>query len=572
VAEDRKVTVYLPTRNRAALVSEAIQSVLAQQYPQLELIVVDDGSTDETPSVVREWVDRDPRVIFVRNEVSRGAPSCRNIAINMATGRYCTGIDDDDLMLPDRLQSLVSRFDQRYAFICSSYWFEKSGRRRVIDGRDSIITLSDMLHANVASNQVLSLTARFREIGGFDEQMEGSQDYDLWTRLVERYGPAKRLAEPTYVMRHILGSGGITGSERARRGAQRYFSKHRHLMTSDHLKSQALTLAIVSRDFLSLWDFFRYFSVRRAERLLRYGVKQVLRLEGDRNVDYPVESPSKILVVGIVRDVGKFLESDVDRLREALTKIADLRWFLVESDSGDHTVEVLKKLASRVPHFSFVSLGSLQETYPDRTNRLAYCRNIYLERLEKAGQGWDPSYVVVADFDGVNDRIDSRGFQSCWREMSWDVMAANRAGPYYDIFALRARGWQEGDCFSEYVSDVKRGSLSGIAFFRHVVSKMKLLDRNSPLLPVESAFGGLAVYRREILRGARYSGVDSGGNARCEHVALHESIIAGGGRIFINPRLVAGGWSAHVIKAIIKLLVLFALGNTVFQKLSRVPR
>jgi len=211
---------------------------------------------------------------------------------------------------------------------------------------------------------------------------------------------------------------------------------------------------------------------------------------------------------------------DVARLREALVGTTDLRWFLVESDSRDGTVRVLSRLACQDPRFSFVSLGNLEEVFPDRTNRLAHCRNIYLEYLEKNREAWNPDYVVVADFDGVNDLIDVNGFDSCWREHSWDVMAANRAGPYYDVFALRATGWQVSDCFFDYESDVSRGSRASIAFYHHVVSKMKTIDRNGSLLPVWSAFGGLAVYRSDVLRGVRYSGVGLAGNAQCEHVAL----------------------------------------------------
>src|SRR5512143_3860267 len=97
-----QVSVYLPTRNRAASLRRAIESVLAQTYADFELIVVDDGSSDGTREVLESVQRSDARVRAIHHSVSRGAPASRNAAIAAAHGEWLTGLDDDDEFLPRR--------------------------------------------------------------------------------------------------------------------------------------------------------------------------------------------------------------------------------------------------------------------------------------------------------------------------------------------------------------------------------------------------------------------------------------------------------------------------------------
>ena len=101
------VSIYLPTRNREALLRRAINSVLTQTYTTLELIVVDDGSTDGTHTYLDTVRTGDSRIQVIRNEVSLGAPLSRNLAIRAARGEFITGLDDDDYFHPQRLATLV---------------------------------------------------------------------------------------------------------------------------------------------------------------------------------------------------------------------------------------------------------------------------------------------------------------------------------------------------------------------------------------------------------------------------------------------------------------------------------
>jgi glycosyltransferase involved in cell wall biosynthesis len=105
-----RVSVIIPTHNRAELLSEAIESVLGQTYRDFELIVVDDGSTDRTSEVVSGI--RDPRIIYQSQEKQeRGA--ARNNGVAMSRGEYLTFLDDDDWYLPTKLELQVAALDAR---------------------------------------------------------------------------------------------------------------------------------------------------------------------------------------------------------------------------------------------------------------------------------------------------------------------------------------------------------------------------------------------------------------------------------------------------------------------------
>jgi glycosyltransferase involved in cell wall biosynthesis len=262
------VSVYLPTSNRASLVPRAIESVLGQDHRAIELLVVDDASTDDTPAVLQRLAAADARIRLLRQPVAAGAPAARNAALRAAHGRYVTGIDDDDRMLPQRISSLLHAFDARYAFVCSGAWLHSGGWQRPARASAAVITLDDELYLDQAGTQVLTLTSRMLEVGMFDEAMPAWQDYDLWTRLIERYGPALRIAEPSYVMHVEAGVERITA--RGAEGARRYIEKHRGRMNAAQLASQQLELHMIEGRRLGPGPAMRFLTPQTWRRTLRY--------------------------------------------------------------------------------------------------------------------------------------------------------------------------------------------------------------------------------------------------------------------------------------------------------------
>ncbi|MBI2620131.1 MAG: glycosyltransferase family 2 protein [Ignavibacteriales bacterium] len=107
-AKDPVVSVILPTRNRSQLLSRAMKSVLAQTFPDFELIVIDEGSTDDTPRVVESFVDE--RIHSIRHEVFRGPGAARNAGVELSRGEYITFLDDDDEFLPNKLKDQTDAF------------------------------------------------------------------------------------------------------------------------------------------------------------------------------------------------------------------------------------------------------------------------------------------------------------------------------------------------------------------------------------------------------------------------------------------------------------------------------
>lgn len=92
-----QVSIIMPAYNACREIEASIRSVLAQTWPSHELIVIDDGSTDGTASLVNSWADHDPRIVLLRNRENRGVSACRNRGTQTARGRFLMFLDADDL-------------------------------------------------------------------------------------------------------------------------------------------------------------------------------------------------------------------------------------------------------------------------------------------------------------------------------------------------------------------------------------------------------------------------------------------------------------------------------------------
>ena len=198
------VSVYIPTRNRRPLLEKAVASVLAQDHTELDLIVVDDSSTDDTADWVRSRALADPRVRLIVQPRSQGAPAARNAALRAARGDFATGLDDDDQFSGDRLSQFVRSWTeyqangQRPAFLYSHVVaLNKRDTQRRAPRQASY---EDLFGANVVGNQVFAPLQNFIDVGGFDETLPAWQDLDLFLRMAKRFGNGLLCDAPTYYL------------------------------------------------------------------------------------------------------------------------------------------------------------------------------------------------------------------------------------------------------------------------------------------------------------------------------------------------------------------------------------
>lgn len=182
------VSVIVPAYNRASLLGEAIASVLAQSFADFEILIVDDGSTDDTERVVHEFVDS--RIIYLKQE-NKGRSCARNAALDISRGRFIAFLDSDDLYLPGKLAMQVEYLDSHPhidMLYTSAYCIDSSGN--VLDERYSA-SVSGRIYRSIAFFRPVTITlptvmARrelFDKVGKFDENMYRFEDTDMWRRI-----------------------------------------------------------------------------------------------------------------------------------------------------------------------------------------------------------------------------------------------------------------------------------------------------------------------------------------------------------------------------------------------------
>jgi glycosyltransferase involved in cell wall biosynthesis len=199
------VSVIIPTYNRADFIGDSIRSVLEQTYSNLELIVVDDGSTDDTESVVAAFSD--PRFRYVR-QPNRGRSNARNQALSLAKGKYITFLDSDDMYLPDKVQLQVNYLRSHPGtgmVYTSAHCVDDQGNMLPNEYRASV---SGLIYESIAFFTPVTITLPtvmtyqdvFDHVGGFDEKMYRFEDTDMWRRI-SKYCRIDAIREHTCLLR-----------------------------------------------------------------------------------------------------------------------------------------------------------------------------------------------------------------------------------------------------------------------------------------------------------------------------------------------------------------------------------
>jgi glycosyltransferase involved in cell wall biosynthesis len=182
-----EVTVVVPTRNRAAMLRQALGSVAAQRGVDLEAVVVDDGSTDATPAMVTGMGDR--RLRLIRHQRPQGVSAARNRGVAEAGGRWVAFLDDDDVWAPEKLASQLAaaaRDDRTWAVTGA---VSVDDGLRVLAGEPPLAPeriVADLDRYNsvpAGASNVLARAELLAATGGFDPRLRHMADWDLWIRL-----------------------------------------------------------------------------------------------------------------------------------------------------------------------------------------------------------------------------------------------------------------------------------------------------------------------------------------------------------------------------------------------------
>lgn len=246
----------------------------------------------------------------------------------------------------------------------------------------------------------------------------------------------------------------------------------------------------------------------------------------------------RILIVGLISNCEVGVRKSIYTLSKAFEGFQDIQYLVIESDSSDNTFQSLQELSKTINGFRFISLGNLKDSYPLRTDRIAFCRNKYLNEINNNPLYKNIDYVVMADLDDVNTILTQSAVHSCWQRHDWDVCTANQKYAYYDIYALRHNLWQTNDCYEQYRYLKKYGISKEKALFAALYAKMIHIKDDGEWIEVDSAFGGLAIYKIDTLKNAYYIGLDKNGNEICEHVPFHAQLKQQNFKIYINPKLI----------------------------------
>ena len=244
-----EVSVVMPAFNAAATIESSMHSALMQADADLEIVVVDDRSSDATWEIIEEMMVRDPRVVGARQARNQGVAAARNLGLEAARGRKIAFLDSDDRWHAGKLAAQVAFMEQTGSAICYAPYrrVDETGACKSVVVPPTRVDYRDMLR----SNHIGNLTAIYdRSLGDGRFQRIGHEDYVFWLDMVKRAGHAVRLPGADPVADYLVRSGSLSGNKW--RAARWQWDIYRRLVKLDVVRSA--------------WYFTQYAAIAAAKR------------------------------------------------------------------------------------------------------------------------------------------------------------------------------------------------------------------------------------------------------------------------------------------------------------------
>lgn len=185
---ENSVAVVIPTFNRSGFLKRAIETACSQTYPVSEIIIVDDGSQDDTPQMVTDMAASDSRIQLIRQS-NAGANAARNAGVRNATSKWIAFLDSDDQWLPEKIAQQIeaARATGRGAIFTSAVGVD--GDRKLYDFETPLeVSLEDICERNClgTTSVMMVKNSLVKEVGGFDLDLPSCQDWDMYIKLRQR--------------------------------------------------------------------------------------------------------------------------------------------------------------------------------------------------------------------------------------------------------------------------------------------------------------------------------------------------------------------------------------------------
>ena len=180
------VTVYVTNYNYSAYIRQSLESLFAQTMKDFEVIIIDDGSTDDSKTIIEEYTDR-AQIVFQKN---KGLNVSNNIALKMATGKYIMRLDADDYLAPNALEvmSTLLEADPELGLVFPDYeMVDKDGNLMTIQKRHNFSKEVKVLDQPAHGACTMIRTTFLRQLGGYDERYRCQDGYELWIKFTAKY-------------------------------------------------------------------------------------------------------------------------------------------------------------------------------------------------------------------------------------------------------------------------------------------------------------------------------------------------------------------------------------------------
>ncbi|WP_425077105.1 glycosyltransferase family 2 protein [Psychroserpens sp. S379A] len=199
------VSVIIPCYNKGEYLSETLASVLNQAYSHWECIIVNDGSTDDSEEIAKEWINKDQRFKYIKTE-NQGVSHARNVAISKAQGTYILPLDADDKISKDYTSLAIEAFSEKpnlKLVYCEVEWFgQKSGKWKLKE-----FSLKELAKSNMIFCSAFFKKKDWELAGKYDEKLiHGLEDWEFWISLLKGGGEVYKIPKTCFFYRKVKGS------------------------------------------------------------------------------------------------------------------------------------------------------------------------------------------------------------------------------------------------------------------------------------------------------------------------------------------------------------------------------